>query len=241
MATPNGRPVDLDEVAQLVEQLERDLARARTGGASVETLQAEVEPIFSAIRNWLTSNLAWFFIGAANIFVLLCLGLIVSPLGKVRLGGREATADYSYAGWFSMLFAAGMGIGLMFYGVSEPMSHYSSAMGGITVGEDGVRTDWAPLGGAGGVNLLTQIVGTVLVVAFALLTSVLTYHVTPGNADPRKGIFPSKAKTLQGQTVFVGYDKDGASVNQSVASCTGVKTTNGTVWVIDSVLLPQFK
>ena len=53
-------------------------------------------------------------------------------------------------GWFSMLFAAGMGIGLMFYGVSEPMSHFSASMGGVVVGEDGLRTDWAPLGGAVG-------------------------------------------------------------------------------------------
>jgi len=74
-----------------------------------------------------------------------------------------------------------------------------------------------------------------------LLTSVLTYHVSPGTADPRRNLIPHQVKTLQGQTLFVGYDKDGASVNQSVASCTGVKTTNGTVWLIDSVLLPQFK
>ncbi|SFP54877.1 BCCT family transporter [Pseudomonas borbori] len=113
-------------------------------------LQAEVEPLFSAIRGWLTSNLAWFFIGAANIFVLLCLFLIVSPLGKVRLGGKEATPDYSYTGWFSMLFAAGMGIGLMFYGVGEPMSHLDSAIAGVSVGEDGLRSDWAPLGAAAG-------------------------------------------------------------------------------------------
>ncbi len=112
-------------------------------------LRSEVEPLFTAIRGWLTSNLAWFFLGSANIFVLLCLGLIVSPLGKVRLGGKEAVADYSYIGWFSMLFAAGMGIGLMFYGVAEPMSHFSSAMGGTSV-ENGVRTDWAPLGAAAG-------------------------------------------------------------------------------------------
>ena len=112
-------------------------------------LQSEVEPLFTAVRNWLTSNLAWFFLGSANIFVLLCLGLIVSPLGKVRLGGKEATADYTYTGWFAMLFAAGMGIGLMFYGVAEPMSHFSSAMGGVSL-ENGARTDWAPLGAAAG-------------------------------------------------------------------------------------------
>lgn len=113
-------------------------------------LQAEVAPLFSALRDWLTGNLAWFFIGAANIFVILCLGLIVSPLGKVRIGGMEAKPDYGYLGWFAMLFAAGMGIGLMFYGVSEPMSHFSSSLGGVAVGDDGLRTDWAPLGAAAG-------------------------------------------------------------------------------------------
>ncbi len=111
--------------------------------------QTAAEPMFAALRGWLTSHLDWFFIGAGNIFVLVCLGLALSPLGKVRLGGTEATPDYSYLGWFSMLFAAGMGIGLMFYGVSEPLSHFGSALGGTTL-EDGVRTDWAPLGAAAG-------------------------------------------------------------------------------------------
>ncbi|MCK8515993.1 BCCT family transporter [Methylonatrum kenyense] len=112
-------------------------------------LQSEVEPLFNGLRDWLTGNMAWFFLLAGNIFVLLCLALIVSPLGKVRIGGTEATPDFSYLGWFAMLFAAGMGIGLMFYGVSEPMSHFSAALGG-TETENGARTDWAPLGGAAG-------------------------------------------------------------------------------------------
>ena len=106
--------------------------------------------IFGSLRPYLTSTFDWFFLGAANIFVLFCLLLIVLPLGKVRLGGADATPDYSYIGWFAMLFAAGLGIGLMFYGVSEPMSHYSTSMGGIATGEDGARTDWAPLGAAAG-------------------------------------------------------------------------------------------
>ena len=111
--------------------------------------QNQVEPMFTSMRGWLTSNLDWFFLGAGNIFVLVCLGLVVSPLGKVRLGGTEATPDYTYLGWFSMLFAAGMGIGLMFFGVSEPLSHFGSAFGGTAL-ENGVRTDWAPLGAAAG-------------------------------------------------------------------------------------------
>lgn len=111
--------------------------------------QNEVAPLFGELRKWLTSNLDWFFLGAGNIFVIVCLGLAVSPLGKVRLGGTEAKPDYSYLGWFSMLFAAGMGIGLMFFGVSEPLSHFGSAFGGTAM-ENGVRTDWAPLGAAAG-------------------------------------------------------------------------------------------
>ncbi|TNC60702.1 BCCT family transporter [Rubellimicrobium roseum] len=114
------------------------------------TFQNELEPLFEGLRDWLTANLDWFFLLAGNIFVLLCLALIATPLGRVRLGGPDATPDYSYVSWFSMLFAAGMGIGLMFYGVSEPLGHFSAAFGGVTTDASGARTDWAPLGGAEG-------------------------------------------------------------------------------------------
>ncbi len=109
--------------------------------------QEQAADIFSGMRNWLTATFDWFFLSAANLFVLFCLALIVLPWGNVRLGGPDAKPDYSYAGWFAMLFAAGMGIGLMFYGVSEPISHFSSSMGGIAA-DGGARTDWAPLGAA---------------------------------------------------------------------------------------------
>ncbi|PRB79909.1 BCCT family transporter [Pseudomonas sp. MYb185] len=113
-------------------------------------LQDQAEAVFGSLRGWVTGKMDWFFLAAANIFVVLCLALIVSPLGRVRIGGKEATPDYTYFGWFSMLFAAGMGIGLMFYGVAEPMSHFTAAYDGITLGANGERTDWAPLGGAAG-------------------------------------------------------------------------------------------
>ncbi|GGO83531.1 BCCT family transporter [Marinobacterium nitratireducens] len=108
--------------------------------------QDSVGPMFNDMRGWLTSTFDWFFLGAANVFVVLCLVLVVSPLGKVRLGGTDATPDYSYAGWFAMLFAAGMGIGLMFYGVSEPISHFSSSFAEGAGSPD----SWAPLSGAAG-------------------------------------------------------------------------------------------
>ncbi|GHB12365.1 BCCT family transporter [Modicisalibacter luteus] len=111
-------------------------------------LQDQVDPIFNGAKSWLTGNLAWFFLLAANVFVILTIVLIFTPLGKVRIGGAKAKPDFSYAGWFAMLFAAGMGIGLMFYGVSEPLTHYGTAIGGTTTGENGLRTDWAPLGAA---------------------------------------------------------------------------------------------
>ncbi|GAJ76118.1 LOW QUALITY PROTEIN: high-affinity choline uptake protein BetT [Vibrio sp. JCM 18905] len=109
----------------------------------------QVEPFFADLRAGLLHHLDWFFLASGNIFVIVCVGLIFTPLGRVRIGGTEAMPDYSYAGWLAMLFAAGMGIGLVFFGVSEPMSHFSSAIGGVNV-ENGVRTDWAPLGGAEG-------------------------------------------------------------------------------------------
>ncbi|WP_168016008.1 BCCT family transporter [Halomonas salinarum] len=112
-------------------------------------LQDQVEPVFDAVFSFLTGNLSWFFLLAANIFVILAIALIFTPMGKIRIGGAHATPDFSYMGWFAMLFAAGMGIGLMFYGVSEPLTHFGTAMSGTTM-ENGVRTDWAPLGAAAG-------------------------------------------------------------------------------------------
>ena len=112
--------------------------------------QEQAAEFFKWLRPAVTSTFDWFLLSSANIFVIFAFFLAVTPLGKVRLGGQDATPDYSYVGWFSMLFAAGMGIGLMFFGVSEPLSHFGSSMGGITVGDNGIRTDWAPLGAAVG-------------------------------------------------------------------------------------------
>jgi len=102
--------------------------------------------LFGWLRPAVTSTFDWFFLLAGNIFVVVILAIMVSPLGKVRIGGTEATPEYSYAGWFAMLFAAGMGIGLMFFGVSEPISHFSSS---VAEGAGGAES-WAPLAGAAG-------------------------------------------------------------------------------------------
>ncbi|MBE1282161.1 MAG: BCCT family transporter [Rhodobacteraceae bacterium] len=112
--------------------------------------QEQAGEFFGWLRPALTSQFDWVFMIACNVFVLFSLFLVVTPYGSIRLGGDDARPDYSYAGWFAMLFAAGMGIGLVFWGVAEPISHYGASLGGVAVGEDGLRTDWAPLAAAAG-------------------------------------------------------------------------------------------
>ncbi|TLP43857.1 BCCT family transporter [Cohaesibacter sp. CAU 1516] len=89
---------------------------------------------FGWLRPALTSTFDGFFLSAANIFVLFCLALIVLPVGSVRLGGADAEPDYGYLGWFAMLFAAGMGIGLMFFGVLEPAYYFGTPWGDAPLG-----------------------------------------------------------------------------------------------------------
>ena len=92
------------------------------------------ESFFGWLRPALTSTFDWFFLLAANVFVIFCLVLIASPLGTVRLGGADAKPDYGYPGWFAMLFAAGMGIGLMFFGVLEPAYYFGTPWGDEPLG-----------------------------------------------------------------------------------------------------------
>lgn len=78
---------------------------------------------FGWLRTTLTSHFDWFFIVAADVFVLFCIAVALSPWGKVRIGGQDATPDFGFAAWFALLFAAGVGIGLMFFGALEPVYH----------------------------------------------------------------------------------------------------------------------
>ena len=86
--------------------------------------QEEATKLFGDLRVWLTTNLDWLFMITANLVFLFCLVVAFSPLGKVRLGGADAKPEYSYLTWLAMLFAAGVGIGLLFFGVSEPITYF---------------------------------------------------------------------------------------------------------------------
>ena len=80
--------------------------------------------LFGNLRVWLTTNLDWLFMISTNLVFLFCLVVAFSPLGKVRLGGADAKPEYSYLTWLAMIFAAGVGIGLLFFGVSEPVTYF---------------------------------------------------------------------------------------------------------------------
>jgi BCCT family betaine/carnitine transporter len=90
---------------------------------------AGAKKIFDATKGWTIQNFDWFFMISGNIFVLFCLFLICLPVGKIRLGGPDAKPEFSRVSWFAMLFAAGMGIGLMFWSVAEPVAYFTDWWG----------------------------------------------------------------------------------------------------------------
>ena len=98
--------------------------------------QEAATEVFKNTREWLTVNLDWFFLITANLLLLFCLYVAFSPLGKVRLGGADAKPEYSNPTWFAMLFAAGVGIGLLFYGAAEPVYYFQSPPLGLPAGTE---------------------------------------------------------------------------------------------------------
>lgn len=88
--------------------------------------QEKATVVFEDIRKWMTSRLDWVFLLTCSLLVLFCLYLIVSPLGKVRLGGQNAMPDYSTLTWIAMLFSAGLAIGLVYWGIAESVQHFQT-------------------------------------------------------------------------------------------------------------------
>ena len=85
------------------------------------------EPVrlfFSEASQRITQSTRWLYILGVNFFIIFCLWLAFSQYGKVRIGGEGAKTEFSLFSWFSMLFSAGMGIGLLYFGVSEPIQHF---------------------------------------------------------------------------------------------------------------------
>ncbi len=84
----------------------------------------------TALQTSLFANASWFYILAVALILLTVIYLGVSRYGDIKLGPDHAEPDFSYHSWFAMLFSAGMGIGLMFFGVAEPVMHYMAPPSG---------------------------------------------------------------------------------------------------------------
>ncbi|MFA8451437.1 MAG: BCCT family transporter [Bacteroidales bacterium] len=85
-----------------------------------------IEQWFSKTQTLIANNVGWFFILCMNFFLGFAIFLGSGKFGKIRLGGDKAKPDFGLGAWFSMLFSAGMGIGLLFYGVAEPILHFGN-------------------------------------------------------------------------------------------------------------------
>ncbi len=93
------------------------------------TLFASIFPkvadnFFKNLQNVIVQNGSWFYVLTVAIILITVLYLAISKYGDIKLGPDHSKADYSYLSWFAMLFSAGMGIGLMFFGVAEPVMHF---------------------------------------------------------------------------------------------------------------------
>ncbi len=87
---------------------------------------SQIESTFNLLKNTLTSSTGWFFVLTVNATLFFSLYLLFGRFGHIRLGGAKAKPEFSYWSWFSMLFSAGMGIGLLFYSVAEPIFHFNN-------------------------------------------------------------------------------------------------------------------
>ncbi|WP_435101968.1 BCCT family transporter [Arhodomonas sp. AD133] len=100
---------------------------------------------FGAIQAWIANVTGWLYVLSMNIFLFFVIFLAFTRWGRIRLGGDDATPEFSIGAWFAMLFSAGMGIGLLFYGVAEPMYHlvappHGAEPGSAQAAQDAMRT-----------------------------------------------------------------------------------------------------
>ncbi len=99
--------------------------------------------MFNLLNEVIVTNFDWVFIISSNFFILVCLYLAVSRLGSVRIGGVKCQPEFSNFAWYSMLISAGMGIGLMFWAVGEPLEHLIAEAPPIFESSDATHTAMA--------------------------------------------------------------------------------------------------
>ncbi|MFJ8714063.1 BCCT family transporter [Streptomyces violaceus] len=107
------------------------------------TATDSLESVSTSMLSGLMHNGGWAFMLAASGFVVFALWLAISRYGRIRLGAEGEEPEFRTVSWVAMMFSAGMGIGLMFYGVSEPLSHYSTPPPGTDPADSGERMETA--------------------------------------------------------------------------------------------------
>lgn len=89
-------------------------------------LPGQAESIFAAVQGWTLESFGWLYLLSVAIFLGAIIFFAASRFGNLRLGPDESTPDFRYVSWIAMLFAAGMGIGLMYFAVGEPLTHFAA-------------------------------------------------------------------------------------------------------------------
>ena len=90
--------------------------------------------LFNTTQSFIANNFGWLIVLSANGFLIFCIWMAISQFGEIRLGGADAKPEFNYINWIAMLFSAGLGIGVIFFSVAEPVSHLSS----LALFEEGV-------------------------------------------------------------------------------------------------------
>lgn len=89
-------------------------------------LPEQFDTVTNTIKLWITDKLGWYYLILTTLIVFFCVFLIFSPIGKLKLGKPNDKPEFNTISWFAMLFSAGMGIGLVFYGAAEPMANFAA-------------------------------------------------------------------------------------------------------------------
>ncbi len=95
--------------------------------------------VFSSTLAFITTNFGWFYMLSVAFFLVFIVGIAMTPWGSIKLGPDHAEPQYSFPAWFAMLFSAGYGIALLFFGVAEPVLHYASPPAGAAETVDAAK------------------------------------------------------------------------------------------------------
>ncbi len=175
---------------------------------------------FSRLSNTLfsgiTENFAWMYLIVMFMFVLFVLGIACSKYGRLRLGSDDSRPEYSTFSWFAMLFCAGMGVGLVFWGISEPISHYINPMTGVEAGsaeaaEFAIRASFMHWGIHPWAN-------------YAVVGLALAYFQF---RKGRPGLMSSTLEGVIGEKGLKGWIGKTADILASFASVAGIVTSLG--------------